>query len=72
MVLENNLKRLRKEKKLTQIALQMQTGIDQALISKYENGERVPPTEILMQLADFYNTSMDYIMKRTDKRDFEK
>lgn len=70
--MENNLKCLRKEKKLTQIALQMQTGIDQALISKYENGERIPPTEILMQLADFYNTSMDYIMKRTDKRDFEK
>lgn len=70
--MENNLKLLRKEKKLTQIALQMQTGIDQALISKFENGERIPPTEILMQLADFYNTSMDYIMKRTDKRDFEK
>jgi len=70
--LDNNLKLLRKEKKLTQIALQMQTGIDQALISKYENGERIPPTEILMQLADFYNTSMDYIMKRTDKRDFNK
>ncbi len=70
--MDNNLKLLRKEKKLTQIALQMQTGIDQALISKYENGERIPPTEILMQLADFYNTSMDYIMKRTDKRDFNK
>lgn len=70
--MENNLKKLRKEKHLTQIALQMQTGIDQSLISKYENGERIPPTEILMQLADFFDTSMDYIMKRTTIRDLKK
>lgn len=45
----------------------MQTGIEQALLSKFENGERIPPTETLMILADFYNVSMDYIMCRTDK-----
>ena len=52
-MMQNNLRKLRKEKGLSQIAVQMQTGIEQALISKYENGERVPPTETLMQLADF-------------------
>ena len=61
-----NLKKLRKDKGLTQIALQMATGIEQALLSKFENGERVPPTETLMHLADFYNVSMDYIMCRTE------
>ena len=65
--MENNLKRLRKERGLTQIALMMQTGIEQALLSKYENGERVPPTETLLRLADFYGVSMDYILCRTDK-----
>jgi transcriptional regulator with XRE-family HTH domain len=45
----------------------MQTGIEQALLSKFENGERVPPTETLLKLAEFYNVSMDYIMCRTDK-----
>ena len=45
------------------------TGIEQALVSKYENGERVPPTETLMQLADFYGVSMDYIMGRTDRKE---
>ncbi len=44
----------------------MKTGIEQALLSKYENGDRVPPTETLMTLADFYDVSMDYIMCRTD------
>ena len=66
------LKELRKEKGLSQIAVRMQTGIEQALISKYENGERVPPTETLMQLADFYGVSMDYIMGRTDRKEINR
>lgn len=51
---------------MTQLALQMQTGIEQALISKYENGERIPPTETLIVLADFFNTNIDYLLDRTD------
>ena len=64
--MKNNLKRLRKDRGLTQISLMMQTGIEQALLSKYENDERVPPTETLLRLADFYNVSIDYILCRTD------
>lgn len=64
--MKNNLRKLRKERGLTQIALQMKTGIEQALLSKFENGERVPPTDTLMCLADFYGVSMDYIMCRTE------
>lgn len=67
--MKTNLRKLRKERHLTQIALQMQTGIEQALLSKYENEERVPPTETLMLLADFYNVSIDYILCRTDKQE---
>lgn len=65
-IVGNNLKELRKEKGLTQIAMQMQTGIEQALISKYENGERIPPTETLILLADFFDTNIDYLLDRTD------
>ena len=65
-IVDNNLKELRKEKGLTQIAMQMQTGIEQALISKYENGERIPPTETLILLADFFDTNIDYLLDRTD------
>lgn len=64
--MQNNLRKLRKERGLTQIALQMKTGIEQALISKYETGERIPPTDALIILADFYNVSIDYILCRTD------
>lgn len=66
--MKNNLKLLRKEKGYTQIMVQMQTGVEQALLSKYENGERVPPTETLVRLADFYGVSVDFILCRTDKR----
>ena len=64
--MKNNLKKLRKEKGYTQIAVQMHTGIEQALLSKFENSERVPPTETLLRLAEFYNVSIDYILCRTD------
>ena len=70
--MKNNLRVLRKEKKLTQLSLQMKTGIEQALLSKFENGERVPPTEALMRLADFYDVSIDYILCRTDNPNINK
>jgi len=66
MDMQNNLRKLRKERGLTQIALQMKTGIDQALISKFESGERIPPTDALLLLADFYGVSIDYILMRTE------
>ena len=65
--MENRLKLLRKSRGYTQVALQMQTGIEQALLSKFENGERVPTTEALVKLADFYNVSIDYILCRTEE-----
>lgn len=65
--MQNRLKELRKSKGYTQISLQMQTGIEQALLSKFENGERIPPTETLVRLAEFYDVSIDYILCRTDK-----
>ena len=61
-----NLKKISKDRGMTQIALQMQTGIEQALISKYETGERIPPTETLIILADFFNTNIDFLLDRTD------
>lgn len=63
--MKTNLKQLRQSRGLTQIKLQMHTGIEQALLSKFEAGKRVPPTETLIILADYYNVSIDYILCRT-------
>jgi DNA-binding helix-turn-helix protein len=70
--MKNNLKALRLKKGYTQISVQMKTGIEQALLSKFENGERVPPTETLVKLADFYNVSIDYILCRTNNPEINK
>ena len=69
--MENNLKLLRLQRKKTQLMVQMDTGIEQALLSKYENGVRIPPTETLIILADYYNVSIDYILKRTNIPKFD-
>lgn len=66
-MMNNNLKSLRKAKNKTQLQVQMETGIELALLSKYENGLRVPPTETLIILADYYNVSIDFILCRTTK-----
>ena len=66
--MQNRLKELRKSRGYTQVALQMQTGIEQALLSKFENGERIPPTDTLLRLAMFYNVSIDYIVGRTNQK----
>ena len=67
MILKNRLKELRTAKKVSQLKVQMETGIEQSLLSKFENGVRTPPTEALIILADYYNVSIDYILCRTDK-----
>ncbi|QNL44261.1 helix-turn-helix transcriptional regulator [Oscillibacter hominis] len=41
-------------------------GIDQRTYSNYEIGKRVMPIEHLDALADFYHTSIDYLVGRTD------
>ena len=70
--METNLRLLRKKRGLTQIALQMETGIEQALLSQFETGKRIPPTDTLMILADYYNVSIDYILKRTENPEINK
>lgn len=65
--MKTRLRQLRKSRGYTQIALQMKTGIEQSLLSKYENGERVIPTENLLKLAEFYDVSIDYVLCRTEK-----
>lgn len=64
--MQSRLKDLRIQKKKTQLNIQIETGIDQALLSKYESGKRLPPTETLLILANYYNVSIDYILGRTE------
>ena len=60
------LKELRMKMGLTQIAVQMRTGIDQSNLSKFELGERIPTVDNLVILAKLYNVNMEYRLDLTD------
>lgn len=62
-----NIKKIRVLKEYTQLKVQMETGISQSILSKYERGDLMPTTENLIILADFYKTSLDYLTDRTDE-----
>ena len=62
------LRYLRENKNMSQKQLASILGMSQTGYSKYETGENDIPTSILLKLADFYGTSVDYILGRTDKK----
>lgn len=63
-----NIKLIRVTKDYTQLKVQMDTGISQSTLSKYETGELLPTTDNLMILAQYYKTSLDYLMDLTDEQ----
>lgn len=63
---------LREDADLTQKKLSEQLNISQRAYSHYETGSRNIPIETLIRLANYYNTSIDYIVGRTDKKTFRK
>ena len=65
----NRLRELREDSDMSQSTLSKLLGMSQTGYSKYETGENDVPTEILIKLARFYNTSIDYILGETDKRE---
>ncbi len=60
------LKDLREDHDLKQRELAEMLGMPQPQYSRYERGVRDIPTEVLLRLADYYNTSTDYILGRTN------
>ena len=59
---------LREDKDLTQTQVAQFLGMSQTGYSKYETGENGIPTAILLKLADFYQTTTDYLLGRTDEK----
>ena len=59
---------LREDRDLTQKQVAQMLGMSQTGYSKYETGENDIPTAVLIKLADFYQTTTDYLLGRTDKK----
>lgn len=71
MAYYKRLRELREDHDLTQRALSAMLGLAQPQYFRYEQGYRDLPTDILIKLADLYNTSTDYILERTDSPNFK-
>ena len=61
-----NLKLLRKQHSLSQQKLADILHVSQQSVYKYENGITSPDIETLIRMADYFNTSIDYLVEHTD------
>jgi transcriptional regulator with XRE-family HTH domain len=57
---------LREDRDMNQTEIARLLGMSQTGYSKYETGENDIPTAVLIKLAKFYGTSIDYILGETD------
>ena len=60
------IRNLREDQDLTQAYIGKVLNVTQKSYSRYENGDRAIPIELLSKLADFYDTSVDYLINRTN------
>lgn len=66
--LSERLFSLRKERNLTQENAAKELGIALRSYCRYEKNEREPTVSVLVQIADFYNVTLDYLAGRSDER----
>lgn len=62
------LKELRESKNLNQEGLALKLNVSQSTISAYEIGERTPDLEMLISIANLFDTSIDYIVGLSDTK----
>lgn len=61
-----NLRKLRKKRNITQLRLATEVGLSQEAISSFESKGTNIKLEYLKRIADFLNTTVDYILERTN------
>ena len=68
MAYYSRIRDLREDNDISQKELAAHLHVSQRSYSHYENGDRAMPIDILERLAAYYNTSMDYLVERTDAK----
>lgn len=59
---------LREDKDLTQTQIAKILNCSQRIYSNYERGEVDIPTQVLIKLAEFHGTSVDFLLGLTDEK----
>lgn len=65
-MMETRIRDLREDRDLSQSEVAEAIGISQRKYSYLETGQQLWTDEILVRLAKFYNTSVDYLLKQTE------
>ena len=68
---QNRLKKLRKERQLSQDELGEALNLHGRTIGYYESQDRDPSPDTIIKLADFFGVSIDYLMGRSNIRNYE-
>lgn len=71
LLIGKRIKDLRKKRKLTQAELSDSINIGQSTLANFENGKRTIPVDIVIQLAQFFNVSTDYLLGLSNSPDAE-
>ncbi len=67
-MLGQNIRMLRQARGLNQVDLGKRLNVSKQSISNWENDNIMPSVETLLQMADFFSVSTDYLLGRTDKQ----
>lgn len=62
------IRNFREDNDITQIEIAKYLNCSQRIYSNYERGEVKVPIDILIKLADYYKTSIDYLVGRTNEK----
>lgn len=65
----SRIRDLREDADLNQTQVAKYLGMSQTGYSKYETGENDIPTQVLIQLAQFYQVSVDYLLGLSDTKE---
>lgn len=63
------LKKLRKEKRVTQIELAKILSVDCSTVTKWETGKSNPDLNKIQKIADFFDVSIDYLLGRDENKE---
>ena len=72
MEFKDRLVKLRKELNLTQEEFAQKIGYTRTAISAWEIGRNEPSNADTIKIADFFNVSTDYLLGKTDIRNYDK
>ena len=61
------LRKLRERRRVSRRVLADLCGVSKSTMSRYERGEQEPAARVVVELADYFDVTTDYLMGRTEK-----